>query len=77
MKIKLEKDGTISRKEYEAIETAMSVLGNCIFPPSGGHIDKNGVDRIQIFMIPEMEDVIEALDTMSSIFGLELREGKM
>lgn len=77
MKINLKKDGSVLREEYNAIASAMSVLGNCIFPPTNGYVDENGVDRVQIFMIPDLEDVIEALDTMASLFGFELREGKM
>ena len=77
MKIKLKKDGSVSREEYNAIASAMSVLGNVIFPPTAGYIDENGAERVQIFMISDMEDVIEALDTLASIFGFELKEGRM
>ena len=77
MKINLKKDGTVSREEYNAIASAMSTLGDCIFPPTNGYIDSDGVDRVQIFMIPDLEDAIEALDTLASVFGFELKEGKM
>lgn len=77
MKINLKKDGSVSREEYNAIASAMSILGNCIFPPTNGYIDENGIDRVQIFMIPDLEDAIEALDTFASVFGFELKEGRM
>ena len=77
MKISLKRDGSVSREEYNAIASAMSVLGNCIFPPTNGYVDSDGTDRVQIFMIPDLEDAIEALDTLASVFGFELREGRM
>ena len=78
MKIKVGTNGTVARAEHATICDAMNVLGNCISysTSTGGFIDENGEDRILLFANYDREDVSEAIETVASIFGIEIKEGE-
>lgn len=71
-KICYSEDGTISLADYRRIVSAGQTLNHCVFPPDGGYTDKNGIDHVPIALVSSPDEIIAALVTMTSIFGLEV-----
>ena len=73
-KIVCNKNGAVSRKDFNKLVSAMNVLGQCIYKnPTSGYIVENGEDFVYLDAMATPKEIIEAMQTISPLFGLNIK----
>lgn len=66
------KNGLVCRSDYIKILNAQSILGNCIFPATGGET-YDDVDYLPIFVNETKEGIKYAIDIIASVYGINVK----
>ena len=66
------KNGLVCRSDYIKILNAQNMLGNCIFPSTGGET-YDDVDYLPIFVNETKEEIKYAIDIIASVYGINVK----
>ena len=66
------KNGLVCRSDYIKILNAQNMLGNCIFPATGGET-YDDVDYLPIFVNETKEEIKYAIDIIASVYGINVK----
>ena len=66
------KNGLVCRSDYIKILNAQNILGNCIFPATGGET-YDDVDHLPISVNETKEEIKYAIDIIASVYGINVK----
>lgn len=74
MKIKVKND-TVTKEEYNEIKRAMNILSGCVWKGSSVGYSVDGTDYVFIHPHRSKQEVLEAIDTIGSLYGIKIEKG--